>query len=126
MIRQIKEVIYLDHNATTLPSDTEISMEKLTGYLLLPLAKSDKSRWLARSGYATANPERLLDDLREQILPVDATPIRSTPFGEAYEICGHLHGPSGHPISIRTIWLKQALPGRFHFVALITEPHLPK
>ncbi len=109
-----------------LPSDTEIAMKKLTGYLLVPLVKSDKSHWLARGGYTAENPRRLLNDLRGQILPLDATPIRRTPFGEAYEICGHLHGPSGHPISIRTIWLKQALSGRFHFVTLIPLPHPPK
>lgn len=109
-----------------LPSDTEIAREKLTRYLLVPLARSDKSHWLARGGYTAANPERLLDDLREQILPLDATHARSTPFGEAYEICGDLHGPSGHPISVRTIWLKQALSGRFHFVTLIPLPHPPK
>jgi len=102
-----------------LPPDTEIAMEKLTRYLLVPLAKSDKSHWLARGGYTAANPERLIDDLRTQILTLDATPSRKTPFGESFEIRGELRGPSGHPISVRTIWLKPPLSGRFHFVTLI-------
>jgi len=85
-----------------LPPDTEIAMEKLTRYLLVPLAKAGKSHWLARGGYTAANPARLMDDLRSQILPLDASPSRTTPFGISFEICGELRGPSGRPISIRT------------------------
>ena len=102
-----------------LPSDTTIDPRKVTHYLLLPLAKSDKSRWLARGGYTEANPDRLLDDLRRQILPLDATPSRTTPFGESFEIRGELRCPSGRPLAVRTVWLKHALSGRFHFVTLM-------
>jgi len=92
-----------------LPPASDIAMGKLTRYLLVPLAKSDKAHWLARGRHTAKNPDRLQDDLRGQILPLNATLTRSTPFGEAYQICGHLHGPSGNLISIRTIWLKQAI-----------------
>ena len=41
-------------------------MEKLTRYLLVPLTKSDKSRWLVRGGYTQSNPQRLVEDLRNK------------------------------------------------------------
>ncbi len=102
-----------------LPFDADIPMEKLTHYLLVPLSTSDKSRWLARGGYTSANPHRLAEDLRAQILPLDAEPSRSTRFGESFEICGKLLGPSGVPVAVRTVWLKDPLSGRFRFVTLV-------
>jgi len=109
-----------------LPQDATIDPRKITDYLLVPLAKSDKSRWLARGGYTEANPDRLLDDLRRQILPLDAIPSRTTPFGESFEIYGELIGPSGRPLAVRTVWLKHALSSRFHFVTLMPSSNLPK
>lgn len=91
-------------------------MRKLTHYLLVPRAKSDKAGWLARGGYTLRNAQTLADDLRAQILTLDAQPGRSTPFGESYEITGKLVGPSGTPLWVRTIWLKHALSEHFHFV----------
>ncbi|MBV9127902.1 MAG: hypothetical protein JO117_07430, partial [Verrucomicrobia bacterium] len=98
-----------------LPSDAEIAMAKFTDHLLVPLSRSDKSALLARGGYTLANALRLAEDLRTQILPLDAQPGRVTPFGQSFEIRGQLVGPSGVPLSIRTIWLKDTLSGRFRF-----------
>jgi hypothetical protein len=47
-----------------LPADSVIEPEKLTNYLLVRQARGDKSVFLARAGYTTANAEQLLDDLR--------------------------------------------------------------
>jgi hypothetical protein len=46
-----------------LPADAVIASEKLINYLLLRQARGDKSAFLARAGYTTANPEQLLHDL---------------------------------------------------------------
>jgi hypothetical protein len=94
-----------------LPLDSEIPLRKLTHYLLVPRLESDKSSWLAKGGYTSENPEQLIEDLRSRILPLEASPVRSSRFGETYEIRGLLQGPSNIPISVRTIWLKDPLSG---------------
>jgi len=104
------------------PADTTIAPAKFTRYLLLPQLRSDKSRYLARAGYTPANVERLIEDLRGQILPLAATLSRSTLFGETYFIDGPLLGPSGERIHVRTVWLRQPLSGTVHFVTLIPQP----
>ena len=107
-----------------LPAETIIAPVKFTRYLLLPQLRSDKSRHLARGGYTQANVERLIEDIRSQILPLDATLSRNTPFGETYLIDGALLGPSGERIFVRTVWLRHTLSASVHFVTLIprTQP----
>ena len=83
-----------------LPPDSEIPVTKLAGYLLLSREESDKSRWLARGGYYLGNWLRLADDIRSQILTRPATPARPSKFGDGFEICGQLVGPSG--VSLRS------------------------
>ena len=104
------------------PAETSIAAEKFTRYLLVPQLRSDKSRYLARAGYTPANVGQLIADLRSQILPLDATLSRSSPFGETYLIDGPLLGPSGERIFVRTVWLKHPLSGSVHFVTLIPKP----
>ena len=67
-----------------LPADSVIPIEKLTHYLLVPLARADKSRFLEMAGYNADNPGCLLEDLRSQILPQDAEPAGSTGFGNFF------------------------------------------
>jgi len=62
-----------------IPADALIASEKFTSYLLVSQTRSDKSRYLAPAGYALENVGRLIDDLRCQILPLDATLSRSPP-----------------------------------------------
>ena len=78
-----------------LPADAVIAPEKLTRYLLVRQARGDKSAFLARAGYTAANPDRLLHDLRSQMLAQDAAPLEATPFGQLYEILAPLTGPNG-------------------------------
>ena len=104
-----------------LPHESTIAREKFTGYLLVHQARSDKSRYLARAGYTLENVDRLIADIRTQILPLDAQFVRRSTFGELYRIDGALPGPSGTRIFIRTIWLKHALSGAVHFVTLVPQ-----
>jgi hypothetical protein len=76
-----------------LPSDSLISREKITHNLLVPLPRGDKSAFLSRGGYTTENPLQLLDDLRTQILPLDAVAAGETKFGRYFEARGVLRGP---------------------------------
>ncbi len=105
-----------------LPDDTTIDTTKFTEYLLLPQARSDKSRYLACAGYTLENVERIIADLRSQLLPLDAILSRTTLFGDTYCIDGWLAGPSGIRVHVRTVWQRQPLSGVVHFVTLIPKP----
>ena len=104
-----------------LPPDSQIPMEKITRYLLVPLARGDKSAFLARAGYTLENPQQLHDDLRTQMLPLDAAPAGENQFGRYFEIRGLLRGPAGVGVRVRTIWMTEHLSGRTKFVTLIPD-----
>ncbi|MEX0270139.1 DUF6883 domain-containing protein [Leptolyngbyaceae cyanobacterium UHCC 1019] len=88
----------LDQNAV-------IAKAKLTEYLLVQLAKDDKSQFLAQAGYTINNWRQLERDLREQILSLDAIPTRQTQYGQKYAITGDLSSPNGITIRVKTIWI---------------------
>ena len=92
-----------------LPADAMIAREKVIRYLLVRQARGDKSAFLARAGYKIQNGDQLLDDLRAQLLPLEATPIHSTVFGDFYEIRGPLTGPNGVTLNVRSIWMQEKL-----------------
>lgn len=104
-----------------LPADTTIAEDKLARYLLLPQARGDKSAFLAQAGYVQGNAGQLLQDLRTQILPLDAVRLESNKFGQYYEICGTLKGPNGMTLPVRTIWMTEHLSGITKFVTLIPD-----
>jgi hypothetical protein len=104
-----------------LPLDSTISTEKITCYLLVPLARGDKSAFLARAGYRLENAQQLLLDLRTQILPMEAAPAGDSKFGRYFEIRGLLRGPNGVGLSVRTIWMTEHLSGRTKFVTLVPD-----
>ena len=104
-----------------LPASTIIATDKITQYLLVPQARGDKSTFLRAAGYTLDNADRLLDDLRSQILPLDAIPLESGKFGQYYEICGTLSGPNGAVRAVRTIWIVEHLSGITKFVTLIPD-----
>lgn len=104
-----------------LPADSVIAKDKLTRYLLLPHARGDKSAFLAQAGYRLENADRLLLDLRAQVLPLDAEKLASNKFGQYYQVRGALIGPSGTPLPIRTIWMTEHLSGVTKFITLIPD-----
>ena len=75
--------------------DAIIAQAKLTQYLLKYLPQDDKSKFLAQAGYTQENWQQLEKDLREQILPRDATLSEQSRFGDKYEIRGTLTGVNG-------------------------------
>ena len=88
-----------------LAQDSIIIQEKLTDYLLKRLPKDDKSQYLAKAGYTQTNWRQLEQDLRQQILTLDAIPTEKTQFGQKYEIIGFLKGPNDKCLNVKTIWI---------------------
>jgi hypothetical protein len=85
--------------------DAIIAEEKLTKYLLVPLPKDDKSKFLAKAGYTLDNWQQLERDLRAQVLRQPAEGIETTRYGEKYVICACLRGINGVELNILTIWM---------------------
>jgi hypothetical protein len=104
-----------------LPANSLIASEKLTRYLLVPHARADKSRFLARAGYSLQNAGQLAADIRQQILPLDARLADRNQFGDYYEIRGQLVGPNGVVLRVLTIWLTESLSGRTKFITLLPD-----
>lgn len=104
-----------------LPGDALIAPDKLTRYLLVPQARGDKSAFLKRAGYTLENADQLLRDLRTQLLPLNATPLHSTEFGQFYEIRGVLSGPNGVTLRVRSVWMEEKLSRVTKFITLIPE-----
>lgn len=88
-----------------LPQDALIAEAKLTQYLLVPLPKDDKSKFLAQAGYTLDNWQQLEQDLRTQVLTQPAELIETTPYGEKYAIRACLRGVNGVELDILTIWM---------------------
>ncbi|MEO1094312.1 MAG: DUF6883 domain-containing protein [Cyanobacteria bacterium J06638_28] len=88
-----------------LSKDAIIAEEKLTQYLLIPLPKDDKSKFLQRAGYLRANWHQLERDLRSQVLTQPAEFVESNRFGAKYRIRARLEGINGLRLSVVTIWM---------------------
>jgi len=104
-----------------LPVNTPISPEKLIQYLLTPRKRNDKSKWLAQSGYSLKNWRALENDLRKQILSLDAVPTDSTQYGQTYEIRGQLTGPNGKSLAVSTVWMLENATGVAKFITLYPD-----
>jgi hypothetical protein len=104
-----------------LPADSEIPLPKLLQYLLVSLTRADKSKFLARAGYTIENAPQLIQDLRTQILSLDAASAGMTKFGDFFEIRGTLRGPNGVSLRVKTIWIREHLQGGARFVTLLPD-----
>jgi hypothetical protein len=104
-----------------LPADVSISPEKLTQYLLRPRKRNDKSNWLAQAGYSLKNWRVLENDLRKQILSLEAVPTDNTQYGQMYEIRSQLTGPNGKSLAIITVWLKEKDTGVTKLITLYPD-----
>ena len=104
-----------------LPSDTRIADDKLFRYLLVPQARGDKSAFLAQAGYRLENAGQLREDLRSQLLMVEAQPLEANKFGQYYETRGILTGPNQVELAVRAIWMAEHLSGITKFITLIPD-----
>jgi len=100
---------------------TLITYEKLTLYLLIQRKRNDKSQWLAQAGYSLKNWQVLENDLRNQVLSSDATPIEKTEYGQMYEIRQNLIGPNGKTLPVCTIWMMETATGNTKFITMYPD-----
>jgi hypothetical protein len=98
---------------TVLDQNASIPTAKLTQYLLIPLPRDDKSQFLARAGYSLENWQQLEQDLKEQILLLEAVPTIASKFGQKYEIYGDLTGPNGVTLKVTTVWIVNSQTTKF-------------
>ena len=104
-----------------LPDDSIITREKITEYLLKWQPDNDKSQFLARAGYSSANWQRLLEDIRTQILPTEAELMRKTAYGDLFRIRGKLLGPNGVSLKVITIWMAENASRQTKFITLFPD-----
>lgn len=104
-----------------LPKDAIIAPAKLDQYLLVPKKRNDKSQWLATAGYTLRNWPKLAQDLRDQILTLEATLVEETRYGKMYEIAGELRGPNGRTLAVRTVWMAESATGQVKFITLYPD-----
>ena len=101
-----------------LPATTVIASEKIQNYLLATKVRNDKSKWLAEAGYYHGNWQTLENDLRQQILTLDAVLTETNQYGHMYEIIGELTGPNGKTLSIRSYWMNEVDTHVFKFITM--------
>ena len=108
-------------NSMKIPADSFIDPRKISHYLLRPLEESDKSEFLADAGYELADSQRLLDDIRTQLLPLDAEHIGPFEYGEKFRIRGFLQGPNGLRLQVVSIWATLISSGQTRFITLYPD-----
>ncbi len=101
-----------------IPIDAEISVDKIRNYLLLKRDVGDKSKFLLHIGYTLENYDTLINDLRIQFLPLEATYIEDTIYGKKFKINRILNGPNGKALFISTIWMLENISERWKFITL--------
>lgn len=104
-----------------LPAKTIIATRKLTQYLLRLRSEDDKSQFLALAGYTLENADRLMSDIREQILPLEAELFDETEYGPKYRVRGTLTGPNGRVLRVLTIWMKENATNQTKFITLFPD-----
>ena len=58
-----------------------LAARKITEYLLRWRPEDDKSGFLAQAGYTVETSERLVTDIREQLVPLEAELVEETEYG---------------------------------------------
>lgn len=101
-----------------LAADAVIAMSKAAGYLLEWRPENDKSQFLASAGYAANAADRLVNDIRTQLLVLEATLQETTEYGNKYRISGSLTGPNGRVLGVESIWMTEAASGLTKFITL--------
>jgi hypothetical protein len=104
-----------------LPEDTAIARTKLHEYPHRHRDEDDKSGFLALAGYTLDNADRLMHDIRTQLLPLDAEFFDWTEYGPKYRIRGTLTGPNGRVLRVVSIWMKEDATEETKFVTLFPD-----
>lgn len=83
-----------------------IAAEKLRDYLLNVAHRrgGSKARLLISLGYHPRRWQRLKADLRVQHLTAEVSEVVTAAYGTQYVIVAPLAGPSGRPVTFRSVW----------------------
>lgn len=104
-----------------LPPDALIAPDKLRRYLLVKRLVGDKSEFLKQAGYSLDTWQRLEQDIRQQVLPMEAELIEQALYGDYYEIRAPLAGSNGTVLNVRTIWMRESTTGITKFITLYPD-----
>ena len=104
-----------------LPPETTIAIRKLTDYLLRWRPEDDKSAFLEQAGYKLETANRLMKDIREQLLPLEAEFSEHSEYGPKYRIRGTLSGPNGQMVRVISIWITEQATGLTKFITLYPD-----
>ena len=104
-----------------LSAESIISSEKIIEYLLKWQPDNDKSKFLGQAGYSSDNWQHLLDDIRDQILPMEAELMRKTAYGDLFRIRGKLLGPNGVSLRVITVWMEEYASRQTKFITLFPD-----
>lgn len=101
-----------------IPEDAIIPDDKIVHYLLVQKFRNDKSKFLAKAGFTTENPESLKLAIQSLIKIAKAIEDRNNEYGTFYQATGEIIGTNGVILSVVTIWLKRQVDQKFQFVTL--------
>jgi hypothetical protein len=65
--------------------------------------------------------ERLMTDIREQLLPLEAELLEETEYGPKYLIRGDLVGPNERQLRVVSIWMTEDATDETKFVTLYPD-----
>ncbi len=78
-----------------IPEDLIIPDAKITGYLLVPKPRNDKSKFLVQAGFTLENPEALKLAIQTQALSTEAVEEKINEYGTFYQVEADLIGVNG-------------------------------
>ena len=96
----------------------QIGPAKVRDYLLSrahPVGRF-KAAFFEALGYSGAHWPRLEYDLRQLASTGEVALGRLTKYGQHYEVCGTLRGPSGRAARVITIWIVRANEATARFI----------
>jgi hypothetical protein len=73
---------------------------------------------LAQAGYDSAQANLLAENIRSQLLPLDAKFEEKTEYGDKYRIIGSLTGPNGRNLKVVSFWMIEGATGTTKFLTL--------
>jgi len=101
-----------------LPGDAVIARTKVANYLLKWQPENDKSQFLALAGYTARHADQLVEDIRTQLLPLEATFEETTEYGDKHRISGALTGPNGQLLRVISVWITESASRVTKFITL--------
>jgi hypothetical protein len=62
-----------------------------------------------------------MEDIRAQILPIEAELMRKTAYGDLFKIGGKLLGPNGVALRVITVWMAEYASRQTKFITLFPD-----